>query len=197
MRAAGMVQTPASKSILYHVARPLRRIAPPSAPAPRTPAWWGPRPGRLARSRGRPPPRRGVARPHVLDDGLLPPEGIARRVVRLVGHRDRSLHHGAHPLPYPARGLRLVVPDRSKDRQHVGRGHFGHGQRPDARERRGAQTARLGLPVPRSTLKNPTVFRSDMTRFVGRLEPSEIERNPVLDRAPFKGDYMGDRSSVS
>ena len=55
--------------------------------------------------------------------------------------------------------------------------------RPDARERIGAQTARPGLPVPRSTLKNPAVFRFDTTRFVGRLEPSEIERNPVLDLA--------------
>ena len=27
------------------------------------------------------------------------------------------------------------------------------------------------------------VFRSDMTRLVGRLEPREIERNPVLDLA--------------
>ena len=34
--------------------------------------------------------------PHVLDDGLLPPgglpEGVARRVVRPVAHRDRPLH---------------------------------------------------------------------------------------------------------
>ena len=127
-------------------------------------------------------------RPHVLDDGLLPPEGlpegIARRVIRPVAHGDRPFHHGGDPLPYPPRGLGLVVPDRSEDGQDVGRGHLGHGQRPDARERIGAQTARPGVPVPRSTLKNPVVFRSDRTRFVGRLEPSEIERNPVLDLAP-------------
>ena len=53
-----------------------------------------------------------------------------------------------------------------------------------ARERISTQTARPVLLVPRSTLKNPAVFRSDMTRFVGRLEPREIERNPVLDLAP-------------
>ena len=45
-------------------------------------------------------------RSHVLDDGLLPPEGlpegIARRVVRPVAHRDRPLHHGTDPLPHPA-----------------------------------------------------------------------------------------------
>ena len=127
-------------------------------------------------------------RPHVLDDGLLPPErlpeGVARRVVRPVVDRDRPLHHGADPLPYPPRGLRLLVLDRGQDRQRVGRGHLGHGHRPDARERIGAQTARSGLPAPRSTLNNPAVFRSDMTRFVGRLDPSEIERNPVLDLAP-------------
>ena len=49
---------------------------------------------------------------------------------------------------------------------------------------RNAKHARPVLLVPRSTLKNPAVFRSDMTRFVGRLEPREIERNPVLDLAP-------------
>ena len=38
------------------------------------------------------------------------------------------------------------MPDRGEDGQHVGRGHRGHGHRPDARERIGAQTAR---PVPR------------------------------------------------
>ena len=46
----------------------------------------------------------------------------------------------------PPCGLGLVVPDRGEDGQHVGRGHLGHGHRPDARERIGAQTAR---PVPR------------------------------------------------
>ena len=58
-------------------------------------------------------------RPHVLDDVLLPPEGVARRVVRSVSHRDRPLHHGTDPLAHPPRGLGLVVPDRSEDRQHV------------------------------------------------------------------------------
>ena len=38
---------------------------------------------------------------------------IARRVVRPVAHRDRPFHHGADPLPYAPRGLRLVVADRS------------------------------------------------------------------------------------
>ena len=60
----------------------------------------------------------------MLDDGLLPseglPEGVARRVVRPVAHCDRPLHHGADPLPYPPRGLRLVVPDRGQDCQHIG-----------------------------------------------------------------------------
>ena len=74
--------------------------------------------------------------PHVLEDGLLPPEGVARRVVRPIAHRDRPLHHGTDPLPHPPRGLRLVVPDRRQDRQRVSRGHVGHGHRPDARERK-------------------------------------------------------------
>ena len=60
----------------------------------------------------------------MLDDGLLPseglPEGVARRVVRPVAHRDRPLRQGADPLPYPPRGLRLVVPDRGQDCQHIG-----------------------------------------------------------------------------
>ncbi len=89
-------------------------------------------------------------RPHVLDDGLLPPErlpeGIARRVVRPVAHGDRPLHHGTDPLAHPLCGLGFLVPDRSEDGQHVRRGHRGHGHRPDARKRIGAQTAR---PVPR------------------------------------------------
>ena len=38
------------------------------------------------------------------------------------------------------------MPDRSEDCQDLGRRHLGHRQRPDARERIGAQTAR---PVPR------------------------------------------------
>ena len=104
-------------------------------------------------------------RPHVLDDGLLPPEGVARRVVWPVAHGDCPLHHGTDPLTYPPRSLGLVVPDRSEDRQCVGRGHLGHGHRPDARERIGAQTPRPGLPLPRSTLKNPAVFRFDTTKF--------------------------------
>ena len=56
----------------------------------------------------------------MLDDGLLPSEGLARRVVRPVAHRDRPLRHGADPLPYPPRGLRLVVPDRGQDCEHIG-----------------------------------------------------------------------------
>ena len=87
------------------------------------------------------------------DDGPLPPEGlpegVTRRVVRPVAHRHCPLHHGANPLPYSPRGLRLVVPDRGQDRQHVGRGHVGHGHHPDARERIGAQTARPVPLVPR------------------------------------------------
>ena len=55
----------------------------------------------------------------MLDDGLLPSEGLARRVVRPVAHRDRPLRHGADPLPYPPRGLRLVVPDRGQDCEHI------------------------------------------------------------------------------
>ena len=43
------------------------------------------------------------------------------------------------------------MPDRGDDCQYIGRGHLGHGPRPDARERIGAQTARpvlrvLGIP---------------------------------------------------
>ena len=57
-------------------------------------------------------------RPHVLDDGLLPPErlpeGIARRVVRPVAHGHRLLHHGTDPLLHAAsRGStaeRLILP---------------------------------------------------------------------------------------
>ena len=63
-------------------------------------------------------------RPHVLDDGLLPseglPEGVARWVVRPVAHGDRPLHHGTDPLPHPPCGLGLVVPDRGEDCQDVG-----------------------------------------------------------------------------
>ena len=75
------------------------------------------------------------------------PEGVARRVVRPVAHGDRPLHHGTDPLAHPLCGLGLLVPDRGEDGQHVGRGHRGHGQRPDARERIGAQTARPVLRV--------------------------------------------------
>ena len=71
-----------------------------------------------------------------------------------VSHGDRPLHHGTDPLPHPPYGLGLVVPDRGEDGQHVGRGHLGHGQRPDARERIGAQTAR---PVPRVLGISPAV----------------------------------------
>ena len=60
----------------------------------------------------------------MLDDGLQPseglPEGVARRVVRPVAHRDGPLHHGADPLRYALRGLRLVVRDRGQDCQHIG-----------------------------------------------------------------------------
>ena len=82
----------------------------------------------------------------MLDDGLLAaeglPKGIARGVVRPVAHGHRPLHHGTDPLAHPLCGLGLLVPDRSEDGQDVGRRHRGHGQRPDARERIGAQTAR-------------------------------------------------------
>ena len=125
-----------------------------------------------------------TAPPYVVQGRERLPEGVARRLVRPVAHCDRPRHRGADPLADPPRGLGLAVPNRDEGRQHVGRRHVGHGHRPDVRKRIGAQTARPGLPVPRSTLKNPAVFRSDMTRFVGRLEPSEIERNPVLDLAP-------------
>ena len=58
-------------------------------------------------------------RPHVLDDGLLAPEGlpegVARRVVRPVAHGDRPLHHGTDPLAHPLCGLGLLVPDRGED----------------------------------------------------------------------------------
>ena len=81
-------------------------------------------------------------RPHVLDDGLLPPEGVASRVVRPVGHGDRPLHHGTNPLAQPLCGLGLLVPDRGEDCQNVGRGHRGHGQHPNARERIGARRLR-------------------------------------------------------
>ena len=37
-----------------------------------------------------------------------------------------------------------------------------------------------------STLKDPAVFRFDTTRFIGRLGPSEIERNPVLTAIKFE-----------
>ena len=142
MRAAGMVQTPR-----------------PGPFRPTSPGALRPGPRRrqhqelerplgcdrgLEGSHGREGVRHRAVRqrPHVLDDGLLPPErlreGVARRVVRPVDHRDRPLHHGADPLPYPPRGLRLVVLDRGQDRQRVGRGYFGHGHRPDARERIGA-----------------------------------------------------------
>ena len=48
----------------------------------------------------------------ISNDGLLPPEGVARRVVLPVAHRDRPLHHGTDPLAHPPRSLGLVVPDR-------------------------------------------------------------------------------------
>lgn len=37
-----------------------------------------------------------------------------------------------------------------------------------------------------STLKDPAVFRFDTTRFIGRLGPGEIERNPVLAAMKFE-----------
>ena len=162
----------------------LRRIAPPSAPGTRThrlvvtEAWEA----------------RTVARA-----AATAPWGSARMCWTMACCRPRASPAGlsgrwpmatAHFITAPIRcrtrrafsGLSCQI--GVKDRRHVGRGHLGQAPPRCARERRGAQTARLGLPVPRSTLKNPAVFRSDMTRFVGRLEPSEIERNPVLDLAP-------------
>ena len=105
MRAAGMVQTPASRSISSHVAR---RTSPDRAAVTTrnsnarlvvTAAWE-------ARTVARASVTRAVGqRPHVLDDGLLPserlPEGVARRVVRPVAHCDRPLHHGTDPLAHP------------------------------------------------------------------------------------------------
>ena len=44
--------------------------------------------------------------------------------------RTRNSNARADPLPYPPRGLPLVVLDRGQDRQRVGRGHLGHGHRP-------------------------------------------------------------------
>ena len=145
-----MVHTPASRSISSHVAR---RISPERAAVSTrnsnaslvvTEAWEA---RTVARASATAP--WGSAR-MCWTTVLLPPErlpeGIARRVVRPVAHGDRPLHHGTDPLPHPPCGLGLVVPDRGEDGQHVGRGHRGHGHRPDARERIGAQTAR---PVPR------------------------------------------------
>ena len=37
-----------------------------------------------------------------------------------------------------------------------------------------------------STRKDPAVFRFDTTRFIGRLRPSDIERNPVLTATSFE-----------
>ena len=62
-----------------------------------------------------------------------------------------ALEGGGTPSPYAGvvRYPRAPLPTNggagsssSSDRQHIGRGQRGHGQRPDARERIGAQTAR-------------------------------------------------------
>ena len=37
-----------------------------------------------------------------------------------------------------------------------------------------------------STRKDPAVFRFDTTRFIGRLRPSDIDRNPVLTATSFE-----------
>ena len=111
MRAAGMAQTPASRSISSHVARrtsPDRRRR-QHQELERPLGGNGGRGGSHGREGVR---HRAVGqRPHVLDDGLLPPErlpeGIARRVVRPVAHGDRPLHHGTDPLAHSLCGLGL------------------------------------------------------------------------------------------
>ena len=79
---------------------------------------------------------------------------------------------------------KLTLPDRGQDRQHVGRGHLGHGHRPDARERIGAQTARPDLPAPRSTLKTQQCSDSTRQVFVGRLDAERDRAEFVLELAP-------------
>ena len=111
MRAPGMVHTPASRSISSHVAR---RTSPDRR---RRQHQELERPLGGNGGRGGSHGREGVChravgqRPHVLDDGLLPPEGlpegVARRVVRPVAHGDRPLHHGTDPLAHSLCGLGL------------------------------------------------------------------------------------------
>ena len=97
--------------------------------------------------------RRAVGqRPHVLDDGLLPPErlpeGIGRRVVRPVAHGDRPLQHRADAMAHSLGGLHLHVLDGREDREHVGAGDLGDGPVADAREHDGPREGGVVAPPP-------------------------------------------------
>ena len=107
-------------------------------------------------------------------EAQIQPEGIARRVVRPVAHGDCPLHHGTDPLTYPPRSLGLVVPDRSEDRQCVGRGHLGHGHRPDAREtyRRADCAARPALTSLQTEEPSSVPIRHDKVWGLHTLLPA-------------------------
>ena len=76
-------------------------------------------------------------RPHVLDDVALGTEHRQDPVTRIIHahlHRDRPLQHRPDALAHSPSGLRLHVPDRREDLQHVGAVDLRDRPVPDGRE---------------------------------------------------------------
>ena len=90
-------------------------------------------------------------RPMVRHDVLLQAEHRQHPVARIVVaqvQRDRPVQHRADALAHGARRLRLAVPDRCEDLQHVGRVDLGDRPAADAREGVALDAAHPVLRVP-------------------------------------------------
>ena len=73
--------------------------------------------------------QRPLVSPHDRVSGQRLRQGVARGIVLSIALGDGPLHHRADALAHAACGFGLVMPDRGEYRQHVGRGHLGHGER--------------------------------------------------------------------
>ena len=127
------------------------------------------------------------------------PDAVAR-IIALPLQRHGPLQHRPHTLTYGPGRLRLDVPDRREDLQHVGAVDLGHRSLADARERVPLQTPQPVVRVVRAAPAAPLLlddapgrFRERGNAWTRRL--SSANRKQLTVRFPdrLRGGWAGRR----